>query len=206
MPVDYCYSREFFRSRRSCLSAARLAALFIGTPSLPTYFDVESTNQNGTGNSRSVCRESLASLVQEDSFGKCLDELFGSHQLPDGFVDGVSIPPRPGNGDIKVALVGAVLVRKQQHVVGRREFHQRANDPKGVQQGRLDRPVCPAPHRFAADAQVDPCRARKDQGRSRSADQWDVGDSGPRSVGAGCCLCPVSDVVSRACRGIQATP
>lgn len=36
MPLDYCYPREIFRSRCSCLSAARLAALFMGTPSLPT--------------------------------------------------------------------------------------------------------------------------------------------------------------------------
>jgi transposase InsO family protein len=34
--LDYCYPREIFRSRCSCLSAARLAALFMGTPSLPT--------------------------------------------------------------------------------------------------------------------------------------------------------------------------
>lgn len=62
-------------------------------------------------------KQRLATLVKEDLFGKCLDEFFGSRQLPDGFVDGVSIPPWPGNGNINVALVGAVLVRKQQHVV-----------------------------------------------------------------------------------------
>jgi hypothetical protein len=43
--------------------ADTVAALFMGTPSLPTYFDGESTNRNGTGNSRSECRKSCISVL-----------------------------------------------------------------------------------------------------------------------------------------------